>query len=200
MTTPAEVVARIDALALTHPAHGCHRIDALLALGGRRVSAITIQKVLNDKGPDTRHERWLALERQNGERVIELSPVQVAFPEKLDPCVKQRHVESERRATSSPPPPSLGGPEVRRRLRRTDRQLGRRRSARSRASAGSTCTRLVDTFGSCAFDVLHVSKQRQAAVAMLHNGILPLYATLYLRLRAVLPDNGWKLCGTARHP
>src|SRR5919106_4112288 len=50
MTTPPEVVARIAALALKHPAYGCNRLEALLALEGRRLSAITIQKILNDKG------------------------------------------------------------------------------------------------------------------------------------------------------
>jgi hypothetical protein len=44
----------------------------------------------------TRHERWLALERQNAEQVIELSPEQAAFLEKLNPCFRERHVESER--------------------------------------------------------------------------------------------------------
>jgi transposase len=79
MTTPAEVVARIEELALAHPAYGCNRIEALLALEGRRVSAITVQKLLNDRGLGTRHERWLALERRNAERAIELSPEQAAF-------------------------------------------------------------------------------------------------------------------------
>ena len=60
MTTSPEVVARIEELALLHPAYGCNRIEALLALEGRRVSAITVQKILNDKGLGTRHERWLA--------------------------------------------------------------------------------------------------------------------------------------------
>jgi transposase-like protein len=49
MATPPEVVARIEALALLHPAYGCNRLEALLALEGRRVSAITIQKILNDQ-------------------------------------------------------------------------------------------------------------------------------------------------------
>jgi hypothetical protein len=40
-------------------------------LEGRRLSAITIQKILNDKGLGTRQERWLALERQDAEQVIE---------------------------------------------------------------------------------------------------------------------------------
>jgi len=96
MTTPVEVVARIAALALLHPAYGCNRLEALLALEGRRVSAITIQKILNDKGLGTRHERWLALEHKNAAQAIELSPEQAAFLEKLNPCFKERHVESER--------------------------------------------------------------------------------------------------------
>jgi transposase len=95
-TTAAEVVARIGQLALEHPAYGCNRIEALLALEGRRVSAITVQKILNDQGLGTRHERWLALERQNAERAIELTAEQVAFLEKLNPCFRERHVESER--------------------------------------------------------------------------------------------------------
>jgi transposase-like protein len=96
MTTPPEVAARIGELALLHPAYGCNRLEAQLALEGRRVSAITVQKILNDKGLGTRHERWLALERTNAEQVIELSAEQAAFLEKLNPCFKERHVESGR--------------------------------------------------------------------------------------------------------
>jgi hypothetical protein len=96
MTTAPEVVGRIEELALAHPAYGCNRIEALLALAGRRVSAITVQKILSDKGLGTHHERWLALERQNAEAAIELSAEQAAFLEKLNPCFRERHVESER--------------------------------------------------------------------------------------------------------
>jgi transposase-like protein len=96
MATPPEVVARIEELALAHPAYGCNRVEAMLALEGRRVSAITIQKILNDKALGTRHERWLALERKNAEQAIELTPGQAAFLEKLNPCFRERHVESSR--------------------------------------------------------------------------------------------------------
>jgi hypothetical protein len=78
-TTPAEVVERIVALALEHPAYGCNRIEALLMLEGRPVSAITIQKLLNERELGTRAQRWLALERQNAEAAIALSAEQVAF-------------------------------------------------------------------------------------------------------------------------
>ena len=89
MTTPPEVVARIEGPARAHPAYGCNRIEALLALEGKRVSAITVQKVLNDRGLGARHERWLALERQNAERAIELAPEQAAFLAKLNPCFRE---------------------------------------------------------------------------------------------------------------
>ena len=42
------------------------------------MSAITVQKILNEKGLGTRDERWLALGRR-AERAIELSPEQVAL-------------------------------------------------------------------------------------------------------------------------
>src|SRR5687768_12972436 len=74
MTTATAVVERIAELALAHPAYGCYRIEALLALEGRRVSAITVQKILGDRGLGTRHERWLALERKNADAVIEPTP------------------------------------------------------------------------------------------------------------------------------
>ena len=180
MTTAPEVVARIEALALTHPAYGCNRIEALLALEGRRVSAITVQKILNDKGLGTRHERWLALERQNAEAAIELSPEQAAFLETLNPCFRERHVESER-------PGQL--------LSADTFMVG------SLKGVGRVYLHaVVDTHGSYAFGFLHVSKQPAAAVAVLHNDVLPFYRQLDLPVTAVLTDNGREFCGTERHP
>jgi hypothetical protein len=83
-TTPDEVVQRI--LALDHPAYGCNRIEALLMLEGTRVSAITIQKILNDHELGTREQRWLALERRNAEQAIALTDEQVAFSRSRTPA------------------------------------------------------------------------------------------------------------------
>ena len=47
---------------------------------------------------------------------------------------------------------------------------------------------------------LHVSKQPEAAVAVLHNDVLPFYRNLDLPVKAVLTDNGREFCGTDRHP
>ena len=180
MTTAPEVVARIGELALEHPAHGCNKIEALLALEGRRVSAITVQKILNDQGLGTRHERWLALERQNADQVIELSPEQVAFLEKLNPCFRERHVESERPGELLSADTFMVG---------TLKGIGR-----------VYLHAVVDTHGSYAFGFLHVSKQPEAAVAVLHNDVLPFYGKLGLSVGAVLTDNGREFCGTERHP
>jgi transposase InsO family protein len=180
MTTPPEVVERIAGLALLHPAYGCNRLEALLALEGRRLSAITIQKILNDKGLGTRHERWLALEHENAEQAIELSPEQAAFLEKLNPCFRERHIESERPAQLLSADTFMVG---------TLKGIGR-----------VYLHAVVDTFGSYAFGFLHVSKQPEAAVAVLHNDVVPFYAKLDLPIGAVLTDNGREFCGTERHP
>jgi transposase InsO family protein len=180
LTTPPEVVERIAAFALRHPAYGCNRLEALLALEGRRLSAITIQKILNDKGLGTRHERWLALEQKNAERVVELSPEQAAFLEKLNPCFKERHVESGRPGELLSADTFMVG---------TLKGIGR-----------VYLHAVVDTFGSYAFGFLHVSKQPEAAVAVLHNDVVPFYARLDLPIGAVLTDNGREFCGTERHP
>ena len=88
--TPVKVSERILAPTFDHPTYGCNRIEALLILEGKRVSAITIQKILNDYSLGTRYDRWLALEPRRAETTIELSAEQVAFAEKLNPAFRER--------------------------------------------------------------------------------------------------------------
>jgi transposase InsO family protein len=179
-TTPPEVVDRIRALALEHPAYGCNRLEAMLALEGRRVSAITVQKILNENGLGTRVDRWLALERGNAAKTIEISSEQAAFLEKLNPCFRERHVES------SAPGELLSADTF---------------FVGSLKGVGRVYLHaVVDTYGSYAFGFLHVSKQPEAAVAVLHNDVLPFYRNLDLPVGAVLTDNGREFCGTERHP
>jgi transposase InsO family protein len=59
---------------------------------------------------------------------------------------------------------------------------------------------VVDTYGLYAFGFLHVSKQPEAAVAVLYNDVLPFYRELELPVKAVLTDNGHEFCGTDTHP
>src|SRR3712207_5737067 len=180
MTTAPEVVARIEGLALAHPAYGCNRIEALPAPEGKRVSATPVKEILNNRGRAPRHERWLALERGNADRAIELTPEQAAFLEKLNPCFRERHVESSRPGELLSADTFIVG---------TLKGIGR-----------VYLHAVVDTFGSYSFGFLHVSKQPEAAVAVLHNEVLPFYRELDLPVGAVLTDNGREFCGTERHP
>jgi transposase InsO family protein len=59
---------------------------------------------------------------------------------------------------------------------------------------------VVDTYSSFAFGFLHVSKQPEAAVAVLHNEALPFYAQRELKVENVLTDNGKEFCGGEGHP
>jgi len=59
---------------------------------------------------------------------------------------------------------------------------------------------VIDTYGSFAFGFLHTTKQPEAAVAVLHNDVLPFYEEHGLPVKAVLTDNGREYCGTEAHP
>ncbi|MBJ3776704.1 IS481 family transposase [Acuticoccus mangrovi] len=179
-TTPEPVVARIKALALEHPAYGGNRIEAMLALEGTRLSSITIQKILNANGLGTRVDRWLALEKANADKVIEITREQAAFLEKLNPCFRERHVES-------------GAPGE---LLSADTFFVGNLKGIGKVYLHA----VVDTYGSYAFGFLHVSKQPEAAMAVLHNDVLPFYRNLDLPVNAILTDNSREFCGTERHP
>jgi transposase InsO family protein len=59
---------------------------------------------------------------------------------------------------------------------------------------------VVDTFGSDAFGFLYAGRVPEAAVAVLHNEVLPFYAERDLPVGAILTDNGREFCGTETHP
>ena len=98
-------------------------------------------------------DRWLALETANAGKVIEITSEQAAFLEKLNPCFRERHVES------SSPGELLSADTF---------------FVGSLKGVGKVYLHaVIDTFGSYAFGFLHVSRQPEAAVAVLHNDVLP---------------------------
>lgn len=180
MTTPEEVQEKIVALSLSHPAWGCNRVSDQLKLEGISVSAPTVQNILNKKGIGSRYERWLRLEEETAQKEIELSVEQVAFIEKHNPCFRERHIESGR-------PGEL--------LNQDTFFVGHLKGV------GKVYLHaVVDTYSSFAFGFLHVSKQPEAAVAVLHNEALPFYSEKGLKVESVLIDNGKEFCGGEGHP
>ncbi len=179
-TTPPEVVERILALALEHPGWGCGRISSMLKLEGTPVSGPTVQNILAKHEMGTRYDRWLKLEQRRAEEAIELTGEQIAFIEKQNPAFKERHVESQR-------PGEL--------LCQDTFFVGHLKGV------GKVYLHaVVDTYSSHAFGFLHTSKRPEAAVAVLHNDVLPFYRERGISIGAVLTDNGREFCGKETHP
>ncbi len=179
-TTPPETVEKIKVLAMTHPSKGPNYLEALLKADGIHVSFVTIQKILEREGLGSRYDRWMAIEKRQTEQPIELSAEQVAFIEKQNPQFKERHVESGK-------PGEL--------LNQDTFFVG------AFKGVGRVYMHVVvDTWCSYAFGFLHVSKQPEAAVAVLHNDVLPFYQKHRLKVEHILTDNGREFCGTENHP
>ena len=179
-TTPPDVEEHILDLSLEHPAWGCNRLSDWLKLEGSYVSAITIQKILSRNDMGTRYDRWLKLEQKHSEQSIQLSAEQVKFLEKQNPVFRERHVESNRPGELLCQDTFFVG---------TLKGVGR-----------VYLHAVVDTYSSYGFGFLHTSKQAEAAVAVLHNDVLPFYRKKEIGLSAILTDNGREFCGKDTHP
>jgi transposase InsO family protein len=180
LTTPPEQVERILALSLEHPTWGCNKLCDSLALEGIKISYPTIQNILNKHDMGSRYERLLKLEERSLSHEIELSPQQVAWIEKANPCFRERHIESSRPG------------EV---LSQDTFYVGVLKGV------GRVCLHaVVDTYGSYAFGFLHTTKQPEAALAVVHNDVLPFYKEKGLPVDAILTDNGREFCGKDTHP
>lgn len=179
-TTPPDVVEKIVALSLANPTWGCVRLSDRLKLEGVSVSSPTIQSILIKQGLASRYDRLLRLEAQAAQEAIELTAEQIALIEKANPAFRERHVESSR-------PGEL--------LCQDTFFVGQLKGV------GKVWLHtVVDTFGSVAFGFLHTTKQPEAAVAVLHNEVLPFYAEREIAVTALLTDNGREFCGTDSHP
>jgi transposase InsO family protein len=179
-TTSPEVVERIVALSLAHPAWGCVRLSEHLKLEGVSVSSPTIQSILIKHGMASKFDRLLKLQEQLAAEPFELSAEQILQIEKANPCFRERHIESSR-------PGEL--------LAADTFYVGK-----FNGLGKIYLHTIVDTYGSYAFGFLHTSKVPEAAVAVLHNEALPFYEERGLAVGAILTDNGREFCGTPAHP
>lgn len=179
-TTPPEVEAKLLETALEHPGWGCTKLSDYLKLNGFQISSPVAQKILIRHSMGSRYERLMRLEDKHLQEGIELSPEQIKLIEKMNPAFQERHVESSK-------PGEL--------LCQDTKTVG--------AISGIGRVYLhavVDAYGSYAFGFLYTSKVPEAAVAVLHNEVLPRYRKWGLDVEAVLTDNGREFCGTEAHP
>ncbi len=174
-TTPKEVVDKIINLSLQHTSYGCIRLESLIKAQSHSVSAITIQKILDRNDMGTRYDRWLKLEEKNSKNTFKLTGEQVAFMEKQNPCFRERHVESHK-------PGEL--------LNQDTFYVGHLKGV------GKVYLHAVVSYD---FGFLHTSKQPEAAVAVVHNDVIPFYKKWNLTIENILTDNGREFCGTDSH-
>lgn len=179
-TTPPEVVEQILAASAEHPRWGCVKLSDWLKLQGISVSSPTVQNVLIKHDRGSRYERLLKLEERHLSEGLSLTSEQVAQIEKINPCFRERHVESSR-------PGEL--------LCQDTFYVGRLKGV-----GRVYLQAVVDTYGSYAFGFLHIGKLPECAVSVLHNEVLPFYRERELPISAVLTDNGREYCGTSAHP
>ena len=179
-TTPDHIVEKIKRLAKKHPSKGCGYISHLLNLEGNYVSKVTVQEILNKNGLGSRYDRWLELERQAAAEGITLTAEQVQLIEKMNPCFKERHVESGK-------PGELLCQDIF--FVGTLKGIGK-----------LYMQAVIDTFGSFGFGYLHTGKVPEHAAYALYHEVIPFYKKHKIPIGAILTDNGKEYCGTANHP
>ena len=175
---PDHVRQAVIAHSLEGPAKGSKRISDELALQGIMVSNFTVQSILTKAGLGTKFERFLRLEDKLLEG-MELPPEQIQTLEKLNPCLKERHVESSRPGELVSFDNFYVG---------LFKGIGR-----------VYLHTAVDTFGSYAFGMLATERNSQRASELLYGQVLPFYEAHGLALGAVLTDNGTEFCGKEDH-
>ena len=179
MKTPKHVEDAVLEMSIAQTSWGCKRISAELALQKLEVSSVTVQRILDRAGRGTRIQRFLSLEEKALEGLV-LTPEQVRVLEKLNPCFRERHVESSR-------PGELVSQDT--------FYVGQFKGI-GRVYLHTA----VDTFGSYAFACLATEKTAQRAAELLWGHIVPFYEEHGILLGAMLTDNGTEFCGNEMHP
>jgi transposase InsO family protein len=179
-TTPEHVVEKIKKLTEKHPSKGCGYLSHLLNLEGHYVSKVTVQEILNRNGLGSRYDRWLALERKASSEGLKLSSEQVKWIEKMNPCFRERHVESKKAGELLCQDTFLVG---------TLKGIGK-----------LYLQAVIDTHGSFAFGYLHTGKVPEHAAYVLYRDVIPFYKKHKIPIGSILTDNGKEYCGTENHP
>jgi transposase InsO family protein len=174
-----ETVAKVCYATRQHPGWGHRRIAAQLVLEGIVINCGTVRRIWLKMGMLKKQQRWLWAEQQSG--IIELDDSQLQELERLNPCLKERHVES-------PKPGYL--------LCQDTFFVG------SFKGIGRVYLQaVIDTFCSLGFAKLYRSKQAVTAADMLFDKVIPFYREEKIEIEHILTDNGSEYCGRPmEHP
>jgi transposase InsO family protein len=172
---PQEVVEKVVALSVAHPAWGRERISDQLRLEEISVSPSTIRNIWVKEGLETRYKRILKLEEERWGGQIELTEEQIKLIEKTNPVFRERKVESLYPGYLLSQDTFVVG---------TIKGVGK-----------VYLQAVVDTYGSYAFAKLYNSKLPETAADVLYDRVLPFYEERSLAVEHILTDNGSEYCG-----
>ncbi len=179
--TSPETIQMIIALSKSHPSWGCVRLsDYLKSEKSISVSSPTVQNILIKEHMGSRHERLLKLQECYLIDGIDLSDEQVALIEADNPCFRERDLEISA-------PGEL--------LIQDTFYIG------NVPGIGKCYLHAaIDAYSSYAFGFLHTSKKPEPAVAVLHNEVLPFYASKNIPVGAIMSDSDKEFAGKEAHP
>jgi len=89
-----ETVEKVLEVTRQYPGWGHRRIAAQLKLEDVSVCCCTVRRIWKKHNMTKRHQRWLWSEQQEG--ILELDEKQIKELEKLNPCLKERHMDSSK--------------------------------------------------------------------------------------------------------
>jgi transposase InsO family protein len=179
--TAQEIKDRVITFSLEHPALGKASIADRLKLEGIALHQTTIRKILLNENLETKYKRLLYLEETRWGKGVELTEEQIRLIEKMDPCFKERKVESSY-------PGYL--------LCQDTFAVGHLKGiGRVYLQA------VIDTYGSYAFGKLYTSRTAPTSADILYDRVLPFYEEHGIAVEHILTDNGSEYCGAyMRHP
>jgi transposase InsO family protein len=169
------VVDQVLALTRQYPAWGHMRIAAQARLQGVQISGGAVYYLWRKRGLNRRYRRWLWVEEHCRQHGLKLSEGQVKELEKLNPCLKERHVESPR-------PGYL--------LCQDTFYVGH-----FKGIGRVYLQAVIDTYCSLGFAKLYTSKEAITAADLLNDRVIPFYQEHQIPIEHVLTDNGREYCG-----
>lgn len=170
-----ELVDKLLEATRNHPAWGQARIAAQLRLEGLSISPATVRNIWIKRNLHKRQLRWLWVEKQSG--TLELTEDQIKELEKLNPCLKERHVESKEPGYLLSQDTFFVG---------YFKGIGR-----------VYMQAVIDTYCSLGIAKLYTSKEAITAADILFDRVIPYYKEQGIEIQHILTDNGSEYCGRA---
>ncbi|MDX2143064.1 MAG: IS481 family transposase [Rhodospirillaceae bacterium] len=175
----AEIEQAVLAYSLEHPCHGALRVAQDLALKNVQVSSTGVRGVWTRHNLLTKHERLLRLERQQGERKIELTEGQIRMLERFSPEFRDRHIEA-------PYTGALVGVDT--------------FFVGAMKGVGKIYLQTaIDCHSRHAWARLYTNKMPVTAVHLLNTDVIPTFEAHNAKIATVLSDNGREFCGRPDH-